>query len=135
VVAALLVVVWPARYPMGSLVPSTSGRRDTSLLRIHFMYVVQGLPLPPERGTCPLTSVCSLRQPAHTVVPNNQPLAIDAVSRPTSQDNSSLLWSCNVHRHVHKIVPLVNTLTTTIRFKHAFLFLKNIIDCHYPSKT
>jgi len=64
-------------------------------------------------------------------VPTNQPLAVEAASRPTSQDISSLLWSCNIHGHVHKSVSLVNTPTTTIRFTHAFLFLKKTVDNYY----
>jgi hypothetical protein len=38
---------------MGSVVPRTSGRGDTSLLRIHFMHVVQGLPLLPVTWSLP----------------------------------------------------------------------------------
>ena len=87
------------------ILPSTSWSPQ---LRINFMNVIQGAPWN-MTDSATMTWACSLRRSAHSEVTTNQLLAVEAASYPTCQDISCLLWSCNVHCHVHKSLPLVNT--------------------------
>jgi hypothetical protein len=114
---------------MDSVVPRTSGRRDLTIT--HSFYARLITTASATSNTVPALwrqRVCCRNQ--HTEVPTNQPLALEAASRPTSQDISSLWWICNVHRQVYKSVPLVYTPTTTVRFTHSSLFLKNTGEYH-----